>query len=146
MKFKMSSICAPFHTSALSPGCSWRSYRRHIQGLFLYWSALCGCHIHSMTSHMVLHCGQAHFLTPPIITIAGSSDPCSFFISEGDGIGSLSPTSMGDGGGGSVVTISIDLPLSCRRSCGKSPGPASSTTSSNNFHPSVTVLCPSATI
>ena len=101
----------------------------------------------------VLHYGQAHFLKPPIISITGSSNPApGFFFTgdgEGDSIASLSccPTSISDGGGGGgIITVSVVFPFSCHRSCGKSPGPASSTTSLNNFHPWATVLCPSATI
>ena len=98
---------------------------------------------------MVFHRGQAHFLTPPIITITGSSDNCSvsFFTGEaGSGILVLSPTSIGDAGGGGGVSIGVVLPFSWHRRLGRSPGPASSTASLNSSHPSVTVACPCVTI
>ena len=97
--------------------------------------------------YMVLHWRQAHFLTPPIITITGSSDNCSFSFFTGEAGGGMlvfSLTSISDAGGGGVVSIGVVLPFSWHRRLGRSPGPTSSTASLNNSHPSMTVACPCA--
>ena len=89
---------------------------------------------------MVLHRGQAQFLTPPTNTTTGSS-PSSFTgdaacvpdvpgvvtsIGAGAGVG----TSVGVGGGGIVILHTL---LS---NWGKSPAPTLATASSNSHHPS----------
>ena len=91
---------------------------------------------------IVLHLGQAHFLTPPTITITGSSFEEYFSCFIGEARGGILPTSIGNGCWGGGIWVRVVFPFSCLKRFGKSPGPASSTASSNNCHPSATAAWP----
>ena len=95
----------------------------------------------------MLHWGQAHFLTPHHNNYRVLIWSCFFFHwwSRGS-IGVFSPTSISNACGGGVICIGVIFCFSWHRRLGRSPGPASSTASSNNSHPSATVACPCATI
>ena len=83
---------------------------------------------------------------PPSLQLLAPLSPVLFYWWRGGGIGVFSPTSISDAGGGGVVFVGVVFPLVWYRRLRRSPGPASSTASSNYSHPSATVLCPCATI
>ena len=82
--------------------------------------------------------------TPTLINIGSSPDVSSFFTGEGEGDNIVAETSITAGGavdGSGIVMLLIDL-----SNWGKFLAPASFTASLKKPHPSLTILCPAATV
>ena len=136
--------CAPSHVSVVNPCCMCWNDRRSTRGPSL--CAHYGC-VHPLHVFSLGQCRSSH--TCPNFIIMGVSinpDPdaprsasCSISSSS---IGSSFTGVEGPG----EVGVGVVALFSCLKSWRNSPGPTSSHIHSNNVQPSVTILCPAATL